>query len=98
MNVKLCAIVTLSGVFFVSVVATRAQAQYPIMEKVAQHVVEKYRTSSCAELASRRGQPPSAMEERAVKMLQEDPAMRTAFINRVAAPIANRLFDCHLIP
>ena len=33
-----------------------------------------------------------------VKMLQGEPQMRTAFINQVAAPIANKLFDCGLIP
>jgi len=27
-----------------------------------------------------------------------DPQMRAAFINGVAAPIANRLFECVLIP
>ena len=38
------------------------------------------------------------MEQRVVRLLHEDPAMRQEFINRVAAPIANKLFTCGLIP
>jgi len=75
-----------------------AQQRYPIMEEVAQHVIEKYQRSTCAELAGKRGQPPSPAEEKVVGLMREDAAMRTAFIDRVAAPIANKLFECHLIP
>jgi hypothetical protein len=38
------------------------------------------------------------MEQRAVQALRNDPQMRTAFINQVAAPIANKLFECGMIP
>jgi hypothetical protein len=38
------------------------------------------------------------MEERAVRLLHEDPSMRQEFLNRVAAPIANKLFECNMIP
>jgi len=33
------------------------------------------------------------MEERFVRLLHEDPNMRQEFINRVAAPIANKLLS-----
>jgi hypothetical protein len=98
MKAKLGVVLALAGVALMSGGVAQAQSQYPIMEKVAQHVIEKYQSSSCQELASKRGQPPSAMEERVVVLLQGDPSMRAAFINRVAAPIANKLFECHLIP
>lgn len=80
-----------------------ASAQdYPIMEKVAQKVIQKYQTSSCQQLAQEKSQPPSGqkveMEQRAIQALRNDPQMRTAFINQVAAPIANRLFECGMIP
>ena len=29
---------------------------------------------------------------------KSDPQMRTAFINKVAAPIANKMFECGMIP
>ena len=72
------------------------------MEVIAQKIIEKYQTSSCQDLAKQKSQPPTGqqaqMEQRAIQMLRNDPQMRTAFINRVAAPIANKLFECGMIP
>jgi hypothetical protein len=77
-------------------------SEYPMMEKIAQKVVQKYQQSSCEELAAQKAQPPSAkkqkMQDRAVDVLHKDPQMRQEFINRVAAPIANKLFECGMIP
>jgi hypothetical protein len=79
-----------------------AQSKYPIMDRVAQKVVQKYQTSSCQQLQAERAQPPSGqreeMKDRAVRLMHEDPQMREAFINQVAAPIANKLFECGMIP
>ena len=80
-----------------------ASAQdYPIMEKVVQKVIQQYETSSCQQLAQEKSHPPTgqkaAMEQRAIELLRNDPQMRTAFINQVAAPIANKLFECGMIP
>jgi len=79
---------------------TSAQ-QYPILDKVAQKVIQKYQTSSCEQLAKEKSQPPTGrkaeMEQRAVEMMHNDPQMRAAFINQVAAPIANKLFECGMI-
>ena len=38
------------------------------------------------------------MEEKVVEMLRKDPQMRTEFLNRVAGPIANKMFECGMIP
>ena len=79
-----------------------AQPQYPIMEKIAQKVVQKYQTSSCQQLAQEKSQPPTGqkaqVEQRTIQTLRNDPQMRTAFINQVVAPIANKLFECGMIP
>jgi hypothetical protein len=91
------ALVIVGSVSLLGVGEARAQ-NYPILDKVAQHVIEKYQTSSCAQLASKRGQPPSPAEQRVVQLMRNDPAMMAAFIDRVAAPIANKLFECQLIP
>jgi hypothetical protein len=76
--------------------------EYPLMELIAKKVIEKYQTSSCQELAQQKSHPPTGqqaqMEQRAVQALRNDPQMRTEFINRVAAPIANKLFECGMIP
>jgi hypothetical protein len=74
--------------------------QYPIMDKVAAKIVQKYQTSSCAQLAQEKGQKkqPSAEEEKIIQLLRSDPKMREAFINKIAAPIANKMFECGMIP
>jgi hypothetical protein len=72
--------------------------QYPLLDKAANRVVEKYRNSSCDQLWQDRYQPKSQEEQRAVEFLRSDPQIRQMFIDRVAAPIANKLFECGLIP
>lgn len=78
--------------------------RYPLLDRVAQKLIEKYERASCQELAQRRAKPKpeegehAAMKRRLVKMMRNDPQMRTEFINRVAAPIANKMFACGLIP
>ena len=76
--------------------------QYPIMDKLADKVVQKYQSSSCQDLIQKKSQPQPAkremVEERAMEMLRKDPQMRTEFLNRVAGPIANKMFECGMIP
>jgi hypothetical protein len=80
----------------------RAQApsQYPILDRVANKVIQKYQTSSCEQLWVKKtqGTPPSAEEQKALDFLHSDPQMRTVFINKVAAPVANKMFECGMIP
>ena len=90
-----------SGTLAVLLAVTFAVAQqYPIMDKIANKVVMKYQQSSCEELMQKRanGAPPSPEEQRAIQLLRNDPQMRQAFINRIAAPIANKMFECGMIP
>lgn len=83
-------------------VASAQGPDYPVMEKLAQKVVQKYQTSSCQDLAKQKSQPPTGqqaqIEQRVVQMLRNDPQMRTEFINRVAPSIANKMFECGMIP
>ena len=57
-----------------SVVAGVAYAQYPIMDAVADKVIQKYQTSICQQLwqekAQKQGQPKPEMEQRAINALQ----------------------------
>ncbi len=65
---------------------------YPVMDRVADKF-QKYQNSTCEQLWQKKGKPKSAMEQKAVRFLKEDPQMRVAFIDKVAAPIANKMFD-----
>ena len=79
-------------------VAGLAVGQGRIMDMVADKVISKYQSSSCEQLWVQKGQPKSQEEERAVQFLRNDPQARTAFLNKVAAPIANKMFECGMIP
>jgi hypothetical protein len=85
-----------------ALIAGVAIAQYPIMDMVADKVVQKYQSSSCEQLwqekAQGQGKPKPEMEQRAIKMLQGDPQMRQAFFAKVSAPIVNKMFECGMIP
>ena len=74
--------------------------QYPIMDKIADKIIQKYQASTCEQLWQKKTQkaPPSPEEQKAMQLLKDDPQMRTAFINKIAAPIANKMFDCGMIP
>jgi len=64
---------------------------------IADKVIQKYQSSTCEQLWQQKGQPKPPMEQEAIQRLRNEPAMRLAFINRVAAPVANKMFECGLI-
>src|SRR6266404_2266595 len=75
---------------------------FPIMDRIADKVVQKYQQATCEQLWQERAQkgkaPKPQMEQEALGMLKSDAQMRAAFINKVAAPIANKMFECGMIP
>jgi len=79
-------------------IANAQYGQYPLLDAAANKVIQKYQNSSCEQLWQQRGQPPTQRKEEAVQFLRENPQMRAAFIDRVAAPIANKMFECGMIP
>jgi preprotein translocase subunit SecG len=94
----------LLSVLFVGSYAKKAHArapqQYPILDALAGKVVQKYQASSCEQLWVKKSQntPPKPEEQKLIQLLHNDPQMRAEFINRVAAPIANKMFECGMIP
>jgi len=82
----------------VALVAGGAAAQGPIMEMVANKVIQKYQTASCEQLWQEKGKPKPAQEQEVIQLLKGDPQMRTEFLNKVAGPIANKMFECGMIP
>ncbi|MCU0898266.1 MAG: hypothetical protein MUC55_12300 [Burkholderiales bacterium] len=78
-------------------VAGFASAQYPIMDMVAQRVIQKYQSSSCEQLWQTKGQH-GPEEQRLIGFLRQDPQMRQAFFNQIAGPVMNKMFECGMIP
>jgi hypothetical protein len=79
-----------------------AWAQFPVMDAVANKVVQKYQTSSCEQLwqerAAGQSKPKPEAEQRVIGLLRSDPQMRQAFFDKIAAPIVNKMFECGMIP
>jgi hypothetical protein len=78
----------------------RPPQQFPIMDKVADKIILKYQQSTCEQLWMKKAEkaPPTAEEQKVVAFLKSDPQMRAAFIAKIAPPIANKMFDCGMIP
>ncbi|HKD68311.1 MAG TPA: hypothetical protein VKB84_15805 [Candidatus Binataceae bacterium] len=94
MRNKIYLFTILSAILFSGI----ALAQYPILDRVAAKVIQKYQQSSCEQLWQKRGQPRSQQEQRVIQFMRNNPDMRTYFLNQVAGPIANKMFECGLIP
>lgn len=80
-----------------AVVAGVSYAQYPLMDMIADRVVQKYQSSTCEQLWANKGKH-GAEEQRLIGFLQQDPQMRQAFFNRIAGPVVNKMFECGMIP
>ena len=89
-------------VYMPQISSSQAASQYPLADKLADRIVQKYQTSSCVQLKEKKQQPPDAqkeaIEQKVIQQLKNDPAMRKHFLDRVAGPIANKMFDCGMIP
>jgi hypothetical protein len=88
----------LAMVFVLLQVGIAGASEFPIMDMVADKVIQKYQQSSCEQLWQKKGKAKSPQEKKAMQLLRTDPQMRRAFIDKVAPPIANKMFDCGMIP
>ena len=80
------------------IVASAASAQGMLLDVAADKVIKKYQTASCDELKAQKQDPPSDKEKQAIEFLRNDSQARIAFINKIAAPVLNKMFDCGMIP
>jgi hypothetical protein len=72
--------------------------QEMILNMAVNKVITKYQSSSCEQLWEAKGQPKSAEEQKVVQFLRNDPQARTEFLNKIAGPVSNKLFECGMIP
>jgi hypothetical protein len=73
-------------------------AQYPILDTVAGKTIAKYQSATCEQLWEARGKPKSPEEQKVLELLRSDPQRRTYFLNKIAGPVANKMFECGMIP
>ncbi len=95
---RTCAAVIAVMVFGVAFTGIAAAQQYPLVDMVANNVVQKYQMANCEQLWEQKGKPKSAQEQELITLLKGDPTVRQYFINKVAGPIMNKMFECGMIP
>jgi hypothetical protein len=104
MRKRLAVLVLIPALWLVSTApeAQQPQQQYPLADMLAQKIIEKYASSTCVQLATQKSEKPTGekaqMEQRVIAALKADPQMRQYFIYKIAAPIANKMFECGMIP
>lgn len=100
--IRLFAIALLVGLVTTTVASAQGQSSYPVIDKVADKVVAHYQSTSCQQLAAEKQQPSSAQKStevgKAVQYLHQNPQAAQYFISKVATPIANKMFECGMIP
>jgi uncharacterized protein YifE (UPF0438 family) len=80
------------------IVADAAAAQGMLLDFAADKVIQKYQTSTCEQLKQQKDEPKSEKEKMAVEFLRNDSQARVAFIDKIVAPVANKMFECGMFP
>jgi hypothetical protein len=83
--------------FLTLITAGAASAQGMLLDAAADKVIMKYQTATCEELKAPKP-PPTDKEKEAIEFLRNDSQARIFFINKIAAPVLNKMFDCGMIP
>jgi len=73
-------------------------AQGMLLDFAADKVINKYQTATCDELKAMKSEPPTEKQKMVVQFLRNDSQARVAFINKIAAPVLNKMFECDMIP
>jgi hypothetical protein len=91
---------SIGAAVFVSalIVAGAAAAQGMLVDAAADKVIKKYQAATCDQLKVQKAEPPSEKEKIALDLLRDDPKARVAFVNQIAAPVLNKMFECSMIP
>jgi replication initiation and membrane attachment protein DnaB len=80
------------------IVAGAVVAQGMLLDAAADKVIKKYEAATCDQLKAQKGEPPTEKEKVAINFLRNDSQARVAFINKIAAPVLNKMFECGMIP
>jgi hypothetical protein len=83
---------------FALIFAGGVVAQGMLLDFAADKVVKKYQEATCEQLKAQRDEPRTEREKMAIEFLRNDSQARVAFIDKIAAPVLNKMFECGLIP
>jgi len=91
---------SIGAAVFVSalIVAGAVAAQGMLVDAAADKVIKKYQAATCDQLKAQKVEPPSEKEKIALDLLRDDPKARVAFVDKITAPVLNKMFECSMIP
>ena len=69
-----------------------------VMNAAADEVVKKFQGATCEQLKAQKDEPSSMMKNAAVWFLRAEPQARVAFIDKIAAPVLNKMIECGMAP
>jgi hypothetical protein len=81
-----------------AIAASTVLAQGMLVDAAADKVVKKFEAATCDQLKAQKNEPPSEEKKIALDLLRDDPKARAAFIDKIAAPVLNKMFECNMIP
>jgi hypothetical protein len=88
-----------AAVFVLSLIAAGAVfAQGILLDFAADKVIKKFQDGTCEQLKAQKNEPRSEKDKMAIEFLRHDSQARVAFIDKIAAPVLNKMFECDLIP
>jgi hypothetical protein len=80
------------------IVAGAVAAQGVLVDAAADKVIAKYQAATCDQLKAQKSEPPGEKEKIALDLLRGDSKARVAFVDKIAAPVLNKMFECNMIP
>src|SRR6195256_6969004 len=80
------------------IVAGAVAGQGVLGDTAADRVIKKFEAATCDQLKAQKNEPPSEKEKIALDLLRDDPKARVDFIDKIAAPVLNKMFECSMIP
>jgi hypothetical protein len=69
-----------------------------LLDFAADKVIKTFQDGTCEQLKAQKNEPRSEKEKMAIEFLRHDSQARVAFIDKIAAPVLNKMFECDLIP
>lgn len=80
------------------IIAGAVAAQGMLLDYAADKVITKYQSATCDQLKALKDEPPTDKQKMAIDFLRNDSQARVAFIDKIAAPVLNKMFECGMIP
>jgi hypothetical protein len=78
--------------------ASAAVAQGILLDFAADKVIKKFQEGTCEQLKAQKNEVPTEKEKMAIEFLRNDSQARVAFVDKIAAPVANKMFECSMFP